>query len=74
MAVLAQIMLNQGSYAGHQFWNAQVQDQFTSANSFDPSYGLGWRRAGDPTSRALKWFSLLMQAIRLSVTLGGLEL
>lgn len=57
MAVLAQIMLNKGSYAGHQFWNAQVQDQFTSANSFDPSYGLGWRRAGDPTSRALKWFS-----------------
>jgi CubicO group peptidase (beta-lactamase class C family) len=57
MAVLTQIMLNQGSYAGHQFWNAQVQNEFTLANPFDPSYGLGWRRAGDPTLRALKWFS-----------------
>ena len=57
MAVLTQIMLNQGNYAGHQFWNAQVQEAFISANPFDPSYGLGWRRAGDPASRTLKWFS-----------------
>lgn len=57
MAILTQLMLHNGSYAGINFWNQAVESEFTAANSYDPSFGLGWRRAGEPTNRTQKWFS-----------------
>jgi CubicO group peptidase (beta-lactamase class C family) len=57
MAVLTQIMLNNGGYANHQFWNAAVESEFVAANPLDSSFGLGWRRAGEPSNRSQKWFS-----------------
>lgn len=57
MAVLSQIMLNKGEYAGLRFWDEEVASQFTAPNPLDNSYGLGWRRAGKLQARTLAWFS-----------------
>lgn len=57
MAVLTQIMLNNGGYAQHKFWSPEVEAQFTAANPNNSSYGLGWRRASEANGRALSWFS-----------------
>ena len=56
MAVLTQIMLNQGTYANIQFWTPEVQHLFTAPNKLDISFGLGWRRAGEVALRKLDWF------------------
>lgn len=57
MAILTQLMLNDGNYGGIQFWNQAVESEFTAPNPYDQSFGLGWRRAGEPESRTQKWFS-----------------
>ncbi|MBP9768495.1 MAG: penicillin binding protein PBP4B [Burkholderiales bacterium] len=46
MAVLTQLALNNGSYAGKTYWKSAVESQFIAPLSSDDSYGLGWRRAG----------------------------
>ncbi len=53
MAVLTQIMLNNGGYGNHQFWRPEIQKLFTTPNQLDSSFGLGWRRYGDKT----QWFT-----------------
>lgn len=57
MAVLTQIMLNNGGYGEHKFWDSNVQSEFTAASPYDQSYGMGWRRAGEASTRTLGWFS-----------------
>lgn len=57
MAVLTQIMLNDGVYGEHKFWSGNVQSEFTAASPYDQSYGMGWRRAGESSTRTLGWFS-----------------
>lgn len=46
LAVLTQLALNNGSYAGKVLWSAAVELEFTAPLASDSSYGLGWRRAG----------------------------
>ena len=53
LAVLCQIMLNNGGYGQLKFWDSNVENQFTAANKQDITYGLGWRRAGEHN---LSWF------------------
>ena len=53
MAILTQIMLNNGGYGNHQFWSPEIQKLFTLPNQLDSSFGLGWRRYGDKT----RWFT-----------------
>ena len=53
MAILTQIMLNNGGYGNHQFWTPEIQKEFTTPNELDSSFGLGWRRFGDKT----QWFT-----------------
>ncbi len=57
MAILTQLMLHNGNYDGIQFWNAAIESEFTAANPYDPSFGLGWRRAAEPNNRSQSWFS-----------------
>lgn len=57
MAVLTQLMLNQGCYASLQFWDETIQSQFVAPHPLDSSFGLGWRRAGESNGRTLQWFS-----------------
>lgn len=47
LAILTQVALNNGSYAGIKLWTPEVESQFLAPNSFDDTYGLGWRRAGN---------------------------
>lgn len=56
LAVLTQVMLNNGRYADLKFWDSAVEKLFTMPNAKDPSYGLGWRRAGEKNTRSLEWF------------------
>ncbi len=53
IAVLTQIMLNNGGYGNYQFWSPEIQKLFTTPNQLDSSFGLGWRRYGDKT----QWFT-----------------
>jgi CubicO group peptidase (beta-lactamase class C family) len=43
MAILCQIMLNNGAYGNIRFWNKNVEDLFLTPYAPDPTYGLGWR-------------------------------
>jgi CubicO group peptidase (beta-lactamase class C family) len=43
LAILCQIMLNNGSFGNIRFWNKNVEDLFLTPYPIDPSYGLGWR-------------------------------
>lgn len=47
MAVLTQLALKNGSYAGKILWSSAVESQFIAPLASDSSYGLGWRRAGN---------------------------
>lgn len=47
LAKLANIMINDGKYEDHIFWDKETQDKFTKASLVNPSYGLGWRRMAD---------------------------
>lgn len=47
MAVLAQVMLNQGGYGNVKLWNQNVESQFVKPSDLDITFGLGWRRQGD---------------------------
>ncbi|CAF1323792.1 unnamed protein product [Didymodactylos carnosus] len=55
MAILCQIMLNNGTYGNIQFWKKNVQDRFLMPYACDPSYGLGWRLN---FNKSLPWFGL----------------
>jgi len=44
LAVLTQVMLNQGGYGNHQFFDSVTFDQFVKPKNEDASFGLGWRR------------------------------
>jgi CubicO group peptidase (beta-lactamase class C family) len=43
MAILCQIMLNNGTSGNIRFWSKNVQDLFVTPYAPDPSFGLGWR-------------------------------
>lgn len=47
IAKLAQIMINQGGYGEHKFFNRTTLDHFAKPKDINSSYGLGWRRQGD---------------------------
>jgi N-acetylmuramoyl-L-alanine amidase len=55
MAILTQIMLNNGKYGNIQFWSQNVQDLFLTPYTHDPSFGLGWRLN---RNKSLPWFGL----------------
>lgn len=55
MAILCQLMLNNGTYEGMRFWSKNVQDQFVAPYERDPSFGLGWRLN---RNKSLPWFGL----------------
>lgn len=46
IAVLAQVMLNNGGYGVKRFFNPAVAGYFTAQQSLVSSIGLGWRRQG----------------------------
>ncbi|QOR72836.1 penicillin binding protein PBP4B [Ruania alkalisoli] len=43
MAVLTQLMLNQGLYGGQEYFSADVVEEFLAPTPGNGSYGLGWR-------------------------------
>ncbi|UFU02585.1 penicillin binding protein PBP4B [Ruania suaedae] len=43
MAVLTQLMLNQGVYGGQEYFDADVVEEFLAPTPGNGSYGLGWR-------------------------------
>ena len=47
MAVLCQVMLNNGGYGNVKLWNEDVESQFVKPSDLDITFGLGWRRQGD---------------------------
>lgn len=47
LAVLTELMTNNGKYDNLVFWNESVVEQFTQPLASDATYGLGWRRAGN---------------------------
>lgn len=47
LAILANIMLNNGKYKDLTFWDKKTQDLFLTENENNPSYGLGWRKMGE---------------------------
>ncbi len=47
MAVLSQVLLNRGGYAGTRLWDRDTQDCFTKPYDLDVTFGLGWRRQGN---------------------------
>jgi serine-type D-Ala-D-Ala carboxypeptidase len=55
MAVLTQMMLNNGALGDLTFWSRHVQDQFLAPYALDPTYGLGWRLNHN---KSLPWFGL----------------
>ena len=46
LAVLAQVMLNNGGYGTMRFFDPSVAAYFTAQQSLVSSFGLGWRRQG----------------------------
>lgn len=56
LAVLCQVMLNNGTYGHVRLWNKSIQDIFVAAHPLDHGYGLGWRRAQGAN---VPWFSRL---------------
>ncbi|CAF4053843.1 unnamed protein product [Rotaria sp. Silwood1] len=55
MAILTQLMLNNGSYGDIKFWSQNVQDMFLTPYTPDPTFGLGWRLN---CNKSLLWFGL----------------
>lgn len=49
LAVLTQVMLNNGGYGDKKFFDKKVVDQFTAPSPTNPTFGLGWRRHGNET-------------------------
>lgn len=52
LAVLVQLMLNNGGYGDVRLFDRTVLDEFIKPDIGDHSYGLGWRRSGDGL---IKW-------------------
>lgn len=47
VAVLTQVMLNNGEYKNHKFFDEKIVKEFTSPSSTNLTYGLGWRVHGN---------------------------
>lgn len=47
MAILCQLLLNQGGYGDIKIFDKNVWDQFTKPSDNDITFGLGWNRAGN---------------------------
>ncbi|MGE6631820.1 penicillin binding protein PBP4B [Bacillus sp. NPDC077027] len=47
MAVLLQLMLNDGGYGKKTIFDKKAIDLFTKASDTNPTYGLGWRKNGN---------------------------
>ncbi|RRD96112.1 penicillin binding protein PBP4B [Clostridiales bacterium COT073_COT-073] len=47
VALLAQLMLNEGGAGNYYYWDKTTQDLFTKPKDINSTYGLGWRREGD---------------------------
>lgn len=47
VAVLTQVMLNNGGYGDKKFFDEKIVKEFTSPSPTNPTYGLGWRRHGN---------------------------
>ncbi|MEC2056149.1 penicillin binding protein PBP4B [Peribacillus psychrosaccharolyticus] len=52
LAVLLQVMLNNGGYGKVKVFDQKVIDQFTAPSELNPTYGLGWRRNGN---ESMEW-------------------
>jgi len=50
VGVLEQVVLNGGGYGDNKFFDQNTIDQFCKPTDSDPTYGIGWRRAGDSYS------------------------
>ncbi len=46
LAILTQLMLNNGTIDNHKFWDKETTKKFTTPLSSNDSYALGWRLAG----------------------------
>jgi len=47
MAVLMQVMLNQGGYGNVKLWDRNIESEFVKPGDLDITFGLGWRRQGN---------------------------
>lgn len=47
LAVLLQVMLNNGGYGNVKLFDKATIDEFVQPSELNPTYGLGWRRNGD---------------------------
>ncbi|SFB93486.1 CubicO group peptidase, beta-lactamase class C family [Bacillus sp. OV322] len=47
LAVLLQVILNDGGYGNVRLFDKQTIDQFLAPSDMNPTYGLGWRRNGN---------------------------
>ncbi|WP_419884098.1 penicillin binding protein PBP4B [Peribacillus sp. B-H-3] len=47
LAVLLQVILNDGGYGNVQLFDKQTIDRFLAPSDMNPTYGLGWRRNGN---------------------------
>ncbi|PLT28216.1 penicillin binding protein PBP4B [Peribacillus deserti] len=52
LAVLLQVMLNNGGYGRVKLFDKDVIDQFVAPSDMNPTYGLGWRRNGN---ESMEW-------------------
>lgn len=48
LAVLAQLMLNQGGYGGYRLCSAKTLEYFTKPTDANPLFGLGWNKMSMP--------------------------
>jgi N-acetylmuramoyl-L-alanine amidase len=47
LAILSQVILNQGGYEDNKFWSKDTQDLFVKPYDKAITYGIGWRRQGN---------------------------
>ncbi|MBM7691317.1 CubicO group peptidase (beta-lactamase class C family) [Peribacillus deserti] len=52
LAVLLQVMINNGGYGAVKFFDKKTIDQFVAPSDMNPTYGLGWRRNGN---ESMEW-------------------
>ena len=61
LAVLLQVMLNDGGYGDIKLFDKETIDIFTTPSKHKPTFGLGWRINGD---ESMNWMFGSMQVIR----------
>jgi len=52
LAILSQVILNQGGYYDYKFWSKDTQDLFVKPYDKAITYGIGWRRQGNEDMKA----------------------